>query len=231
MARILVAITMMVLVQGGVARAQEAVVVELYTSQGCSSCPPADALFARLADRPDLIPLALHVDYWDYLGWDDAFADPAFTKRQKGYASAHGARTIYTPQMIISGQVAVVGHKPMELEQAIAAVRSQPTEVLLAVQRMGESIEIAITPLIEIDEEFLVQLVRYIPTQTVMIERGENAGNTFDYRNVVTEWQTIGRWDGHTRGEFEYPATGDAPAVVLVQRERYGRIVAAALAR
>src|SRR6056297_1329329 len=86
------------------ALADDPVVVELFTSQGCSSCPPADAMLGELAERDDVIPLALHVDYWDYIGWADIFADPAYTRRQKGYAHATGQRMVYTPQMVIDGQ-------------------------------------------------------------------------------------------------------------------------------
>ena len=96
------------------------VVVELYTSQGCSSCPPADALLEQLAARDDVIALSLHVDYWDYLGWQDAFANPAFTKRQRGYAARAGSSMIYTPQMVIGGRDHIVGTKGMELSDLIA---------------------------------------------------------------------------------------------------------------
>ncbi|KKK59691.1 hypothetical protein LCGC14_3031870, partial [marine sediment metagenome] len=101
MRRSLAAFTLAALLaaQGAAAQTDQPVVIELFTSQGCSSCPPADELLTRLAARTDVIPLALHVDYWDYIGWRDHFGKPAFTKRQKSYAAVAGSRTIYTPQM------------------------------------------------------------------------------------------------------------------------------------
>ena len=91
------------------AQAEDGVVVEFYTSQGCSSCPPADDFFAELAHQPGVIALALHVDYWDYIGWQDSFASPRFTDRQRAYARAGGSTTIYTPQMIVNGSAQVIG--------------------------------------------------------------------------------------------------------------------------
>ena len=94
--------------------AEPVVIVELYTSQGCSSCPPADEFVAMLASDPRILPLALHVDYWDYIGWEDHFAQGKFTDRQRAYAKAVGSRTIYTPQLIIGGQDRIEGFSPEE---------------------------------------------------------------------------------------------------------------------
>ncbi|HHB81142.1 MAG TPA: DUF1223 domain-containing protein, partial [Aliiroseovarius sp.] len=115
----------------GQARAQERplVVVELFTSQGCSSCPPADALLARLAQRDDVLALSMHVDYWDYIGWPDTFAQPKNTERQKAYAHAAGMRSIYTPQMIIAGKDHVIGSKPMDVVDYIEMSRAAPARV------------------------------------------------------------------------------------------------------
>jgi hypothetical protein len=125
------------------------VVVELFTSQGCSSCPPADALLAELAERDDVLPLALHVDYWDYIGWADTFASPAFTERQKLYARAAGHRTIYTPQMVIGGVDQVVGFQPMEVADLIEAHRAKPpqagTQARMALRRDGDRLTVTLT--------------------------------------------------------------------------------------
>jgi hypothetical protein len=231
MGRVLTAFALMVAALAGAARAEEPVVVELFTSQGCSSCPPADALLARLTERPNIIPLALHVDYWDYIGWADSFANPAFTKRQKGYARANGTRTIYTPQMVVGGRSAVVGHKPMDLAEAIMEALELPESVRLDVTRHGDEIEVRVTAIRPLGGEALLQLVRYKPRETVAIDRGENAGRTFTYHNIVTDWQTMATWNGREPLSVRHPAPGDNPAVVLVQQAGYGPILAAARAR
>ncbi len=171
------------------------VVVELYTSQGCSSCPPADKLLGELAGRRDVLPLALHVDYWDYIGWADNFADPAYTKRQRAYARVAGSRSIYTPQMIIGGKDHVIGYKPMAVADAIQANRNAaPIEIGMI--RSGGSIVISAQPQGRLPSDMQVQLVRYSPRQSVAIKRGENAGKTIKYHNIVLDWSVVGKWDG-----------------------------------
>ncbi len=204
------------------------VVVELYTSQGCSSCPPADALLAELSERDDVIPLALHVDYWDYIGWKDDHADPAHTVRQKGYARAAGQRTIYTPQMIVGGLDHVVGYKPMKLAKLIEEHGQKPMRVEFSATRNGTTVDIRAARYVDAAGEMVVQLVRYTPEDTVEIRRGENAGRTITYANIVTEWQVLGTWDGATPLEMSAEANGDAPVVVLLQQSNHGPIVAAA---
>ena len=103
----------------GSAQDKPVVVVELFTSQGCSSCPPADALLDRLSSRNNVLALSLHVDYWDYIGWKDKFASPAHTARQQAYARAAGRRSVYTPQMIINGLDDVAGTAPMDVADMI----------------------------------------------------------------------------------------------------------------
>lgn len=209
--------------------AAEPVVVELYTSQGCSSCPPADALLHELAARDDVLPLALHVDYWDYIGWKDEFAKPSHTKRQKGYAHAGGRRMIYTPQMIIMGQDDVVGADGMQVEDAIARHQAQPRPVSLTATRQGDDVLIRLQPKVQMPEgRFVVQLVRYTPQQTVSIKRGELAGRTLSYANVVEDWQIAAEWDGAGDLEIAFPARGSKPAAVLVQEAPFGPVIAAA---
>src|SRR5690606_9121092 len=115
------------------------VVVELFTSQGCSSCPPADALLSELAAQPGVIALALHVDYWDYLGWKDSFASPAFSARQKAYAKSFGRRSIFTPQMVVQGRQALVGHDAPSVLSAIAEGLTEQATVNLALRREGDA--------------------------------------------------------------------------------------------
>jgi hypothetical protein len=204
------------------------VVVELYTSQGCSSCPPADELFHQLALRDDVIALALHVDYWDYIGWEDTFADPRFTERQKGYARAAGHRSIYTPQMVIGGTDHVVGHEPMAVESLIREHSRVAPQAQLRLTRTGDEVRVEIAPLPGLSGPVLVQLVRFRPQAEVAIERGENAGKVIDYSNVVTEWTRLAEWDGLAPLSLTAEAGGSAGIAVLLQRVDYGPIVAAA---
>lgn len=211
----------------GAQQAASPVVVELYTSQGCSSCPPADALLAKLAQQPGVIPLALHVDYWDYIGWKDEFAHPGFTKRQKAYAKAAGERMIYTPQMIVGGQERMVGHEPAAVAEAIARAAAMPSPVRLSVAREGGQIVIRAEADPPLTAPVMVQLVGYRPAQTVDIAHGENAGLSVEYRNIVTSWDRVGAWSGQEPMMLTVPDQ-DGPAVVIVQREGPAQIIAAA---
>lgn len=206
--------------------AESPVVVELYTSQGCSSCPPADKIFAELAQRDDVIALALHVDYWDYIGWKDEFAVPAFAKRQRGYAAAAHRRSIYTPQMVVNGQTDIVGARPMELSQAIAEHAALPSPVTLKVARTGGTLQISAQNH-GAQGQLVVQLVRYTPMSQTKITRGENAGLTLHYANVVHDWQVLGSWDGHSDLAMTRQVSGNDPLVVLVQQGTDGAILAA----
>ncbi len=207
------------------------VVVELFTSQGCSSCPPADAVLAELAPRDDVIALALHVDYWDYIGWKDSFAAPAFTKRQKAYARAAGSRTIYTPQMIVAGHDRLTGLKPMHLADLIRAHGAQPARVRLQLARAGGMVEITAEARPALPGPAVVQLVRYLPERQVEILRGENAGRRLTYANIVTSWTVLRDWDGQGVLKIAAPAPGDEPVVVIVQQAGPGAILAAARLR
>jgi len=207
------------------------VVVELYTSQGCSSCPPADALLAEIAGRDDVIALALHVDYWDYIGWADRFAKPGFTKRQKAYARAAGEHAIYTPQMIVEGSEHLVGLRPMELVGLIDQHNAVPSQIRLSLAREGEVLRIRLEAQPPLPRGAVVQLVRYRPEETVNIEHGENAGRVVRYSNIVTDWAPIADWDGRQPLSLEASAPGSDAAVVIVQEQGPGEILAAARLR
>ncbi|MCE0504557.1 DUF1223 domain-containing protein [Roseivivax sp. GX 12232] len=216
------------LTTGAAAQAGDApVVVELYTSQGCSSCPPADALLSELAGREGVIALALHVDYWDYIGWKDSFARPAFTARQKGYAEAAGRRSIYTPQMIIDGTHDVVGNRAKDVTALIAREEGQGTPVDLTLDRQGDRLSIALSADAPVGPLEL-HLVRYRPKAQVAIARGENAGHKLSYSHIVTDWDVVARWDGEGEFEADVLVSGDSPIVVLAQTPGYGPIVTAA---
>ncbi|MEW2916660.1 DUF1223 domain-containing protein [Ruegeria sp. ANG10] len=204
------------------------VVVELFTSQGCSSCPPADELMHDLAQRDDVIGLALHVDYWDYIGWKDEYADPNHTLRQRAYARQGGRSMIYTPQMVINGQQDVVGAKSQELEYLIDAHLKAAPEAEVVATRSGNDVTVNVTP-VELPEGELydVRVVQYAPMRHASIRRGELAGHELDYANVVDTWQEAGQWDGVAPQQFSAVLTSDLPAVVLVQKVGHGPIVAA----
>jgi hypothetical protein len=210
------------------ASAGEAVVVELYTSQGCSSCPPADALLAELAEREDVIALALHVDYWDYIGWKDDLARPEHTARQKGYARAAGKGMVYTPQFVIGGVERVTGYEPIEVAEIIQRHRASPRPIALSVERDGEVIVVEARAVGPVAGTVVVQVARFVPLHRVEITRGENAGQVFDYRNAVDLWAEIGRWNGQGTWSATARVAGDAPLAVILQREGYGPVLAAA---
>ena len=204
------------------------VVVELFTSQGCSSCPPADAFLHELADRDDVIALAMHVDYWDYIGWKDSFASPENTKRQRAYAQAGERRMIYTPQMIIHGQEHVVGNRPRDVVELINMHKEKTSSVDVTLTRTGDVVSITAQADQPLESDLVVQLIRYRPKSTVDIRRGENAGRTLSYANVVTEMTVLGAWNTRQPLAIEAEAKGDAPVVVLMQHVGYGPVRAVA---
>ncbi len=203
------------------------VVVELYTSQGCSSCPPADDLLTKLAERDDVIALALHVDYWDYIGWADIFADPSFTVRQRSYAQALGNRMIYTPQMIIGGSTHVVGSKVNDVISQIDAESAKSSPITLAVTRKGGRVLISASSTEGRVKPMIVQLVRFEPLKTTAITRGENAGRTINYTNIVTSWDQVKKWDGTKPLNISVRAAGSDNVAVIVQADGFGQILAA----
>ncbi len=207
------------------------VVVELFTSQGCAACPPADALMARLVDRPGVIALSLHVDIWDYLGWPDHFAQPGFTERQKAYARAEGSRSILTPQMIVAGAHRLGGVRGMELADLLQHEAERPGRVELRLRRNGSMLEIVARAEPPLERGAVVDLVRYTPKATMSIGGGENAGRTVTHHNIVTLWETLGLWDGNGPVAFHVRVDGSEPVVVIVQEKGPGPILAAARSR
>lgn len=217
-----------------IARAQQddPVVVELFTSQGCSSCPPADANLARLAqEREDVIALALHVDYWDYIGWPDRFAQHAFTKRQKGYARASGWKTIYTPQVVVDGQHHAVGSAAAQVAALVARHAATPAPVDLEIVREGGTLAIRATPVAGPVGPVDVHVVRYADSVEMEIPSGENAGLLLTYTHIVEEWDVAARWDGTATFTTSVPVAGPSGVVVLIQAADYGPILVAARLR
>lgn len=174
----------------------EPVVVELFTSQGCSSCPPADQMMARLDREPDVLPLSYHVDYWDYLGWIDSFARPEFTERQEAYAHSVGERSVYTPQMIVNGEDTSLAPGPAQLMGLIDAHRFAPAVINVDREKAESGEIIELMPLSDTGGPVDVVLVRYLPERLVDVTAGENRGRTVRYFNVVVQMELLTRWDG-----------------------------------
>ncbi len=207
------------------------VVVELYTSQGCSSCPPADKILSGFAARDDVIALGLHVDYWDYIGWKDIFAKRQYSDRQRAYAAHAGARTVYTPQIIVAGMDHLVGSRPAELDQMIRRHAARKGTVSLALGRSGDRLRVRAQTAAPFSRKAVVQVVRYLPEQRVEIGRGENAGRTLTYSNIVTDWMRVAEWDGKSELSLDLSASGAEPVVVIIQEDGPGPILAAARLR
>ncbi|MBI1197877.1 MAG: DUF1223 domain-containing protein [Phenylobacterium sp.] len=203
---------------------QQPVVLELFTSQGCSSCPPADVAVARAADRPDVIALSFNVTYWDHLGWKDTFARPEFTARQVAYARALGDGAPYTPEVVAGGRTAGVGNSPARVADLIAKGRAAPATTIAA---EGGRITVAagVAPRRGAD----VWLVRYDPrVLQVPVKAGENNGKTLPQRNVVRRLVRLGAWDGGAASFGTPAAEPGLKSVVLVQTRGGGPILAAA---
>ena len=183
-----------------VADAQPRAVVELFTSQGCSSCPTADRLLGELSKDPSVLALTLPIDYWDYLGWKDTLADARHTARQKGYSHARGDRTVYTPQMIVNGVAQALGSDRGAIEKAVTqsrtnvAVLSVPIEV--AVGKDAVTVTVTAAAGAAGTNPAQVWLCPLTRTVKVNIGRGENRGRTVTYTNVVRGWIKLGPWTG-----------------------------------
>src|SRR5437660_3824008 len=180
------------------AHADPRAVVELFTSQGCSSCPPADKLLGELAKDPNVIALSLPIDYWDYLGWKDTLADKRFTARQKAYSHMRGDREVYTPQVVINGKIHAVGSDRESIERAIeqtaheAGVMSVPVSVNVTRGQLNVSVA-SVPSAPSRGEIWLWSVTRAVP---IAIGRGENHGREITYHNVVRNWLKVGDWSG-----------------------------------
>ena len=206
---------------GAWADASKPVVVELFTSQGCSSCPPADKILGHLADRDDVIALGFHVNYWDRLGWPDPFATKAGTDRQYAYSPALGRRNVYTPQMVVDGRYDVVGFHAERLKVAIAQAEAMSgSRLAVGLEWRGPGRLAYSLPAREGGAR--VQLVRFARRLDQDIERGENAGRHISYSNVVREIVEVAQWDGGAmEGEIEVETAQDtAGGVALLVQDR-----------
>jgi len=187
--------------------ARRQAVVELFTSQGCSSCPPADRLLGELAANPDVIALTLPVDYWDYLGWKDTLARPAFSERQRGYAEARNDKQVYTPQVVVDGHMTCIGSRKEEVSDRIEKSLRSPLVASLDVRISGSSLGISVSPAAGVAAGPMRATVWLVPVRsrvTVDIGHGENGGKTSTYSNVAQSLIKIGEWNG---GKADYVAT------------------------
>jgi len=208
-------------------------VVELFTSQGCSSCPPADALLTELRDKGDVVALAYHVDYWNYIGWTDTFGSAAYSDYQRAYAQARGQGSIYTPQMMIDGTVDAVGSRRQEVATALGRT-TLPLGVELAAD--DGMLSVAVDGDAALPESAL-WLVTFRRDATVKIDRGENANRQIAYSQIVTGRQVLGMWDPKDGAHLKLPLDeilGDKSdgAALIVQEDRHGlpgRILGAAV--
>ena len=219
------------------AHADPRTVVELFTSQGCSSCPPADKIVGELAKDPNVIALSMPIDYWDYLGWKDTLADSRFSARQKAYSHTRGDRNLYTPQMIVNGSAQVIGSDRAAIESAIKStgntegVMSVPVTMTLSGKLINVSVEASKVPTGH-GEVWLCSVSHAVP---ISIGRGENRGQQITYHNVVRNLVKVGDWNG-SAGSWTVPLEnisrdGVDAAVVYLQdgnREKPGAMLGAA---
>ncbi len=176
-------------------------VVELFTSQGCSSCPPADRLMGELAKDPSLVTMSLPVDYWDYLGWKDTLALHGHSSRERAYANARGDREVYTPQVVVNGVAHVLGSDKAAIEGAIARTRRDDAPLTLPVSMTVADGKVTVQVPAASDSHTSgeVWLCPITDKTSVAVGRGENSGHTLNYYNVVRRWVKLGDWNGQAQ--------------------------------
>lgn len=195
-------------------------VVELFTSQGCSSCPPANRFVTKLSENTDTLVLSYGVTYWDYLGWTDTFGNPEFTQRQRDYRDAFGAANIYTPQIVLSGSA----HSPRYSKRDVADMGLPESEIDLSLTRSGDTLIVKANT----SKDVIVDVVSYTPgEQDVKVTRGENGGRTLSLTNVVTNVQSL-TWNGQS-ASVKLPKSEDTQYAVLVHDRESAKILDAAV--
>jgi hypothetical protein len=221
------------------AHADPRAIVELFTSQGCSSCPPADKVLGELAKDPSVIALSMPIDYWDYLGWKDTLADARFSARQKAYSQVRGDREVYTPQVVVNGSTHVIGSDLAGIESAIDTTKKADgvMSVPVTMTQAGKQINVSVAasthgPAAMHGEVWICSITKSV---AIAIGRGENRGREVTYHNVVRNLLKVGDWNG-TSNSWTVPLEnlsheGIDAAVVYVQggnRERPGPMLGAA---
>jgi hypothetical protein len=223
------------------AHADPRAVVELFTSQGCSSCPPADRILGELAKDPSVIAVSMPIDYWDYLGWKDTLADSRFSARQKAYSQMRGDREVYTPQVVVNGSLHVVGSDRAAIENAIDVTQKADSvmSVPVTVMQVGKQINVSVAASGKSaaaihGEVWICSIAKTVP---ISIGRGENGGRQVTYHNVVRNLLKVGDWNGDS-GSWTVPLEnisreGVDAAFVYVQdgnRDKPGVMLGAAFA-
>ena len=208
----------------GIARAEPRAFLELFTSQGCSSCPAADKLLGELANDSSIIAMSVPIDYWDYLGWKDTLANPAHSARQRAYAHVRGDRQVYTPQIVVNGAMHVLGSDRSAVERMISQTDQKPSVMSLPVLLAVNGGNLAVTVKAKegdrsTGEVWLCPLARAVP---VAIGRGENRGRSITYHNVVRRWVKLGAWSA-TDATWTVPIAeikgNDADAAAVIVQE------------
>jgi len=222
------------------ARPDQPIVVELFTSQGCSSCPPADKILGELAKQKNIIPLSLNVDYWDYLGWRDTLGSPEHTKRQKQYAANRGSQQIYTPQMIINGHIDVVGSRRNQVMSALKQALSKTPRVPIEITQNASEIIIDVgqNKNIPQNQKATVWVIMALQEVFVPIKRGENSGKQITYHNVVRQMIPVGMWEGKPLKlklpkaslDLRKNKSSKSDCIVLLQKGTVGEIIGVARA-
>jgi hypothetical protein len=229
--RVLLIAAALIIGLGAARAADRPVVVELFTSQGCNSCPPADVFLGELSARPDVLALSLHVDYWDYIGWKDPFAQRAHTERQRSYSRALHQRFVYTPQMVVDGALQGIGSEPATINKLIEKARKLAAGgPAISVTGSGPH-RIVHIGAAKAEAPAKVWLVFFDSRHETAVKAGENSGRHLANYNVVRTLTPVGKWSGHA---VDLPVDLDAidadcdGAAVIVQAEETGPILAAA---
>jgi hypothetical protein len=209
------------------AQAKTPVLVELFTAQGCSSCGKANQAVAQMADDKGVLALTYSVDYWDYLGWTDTFAKPAFAARQRAYAQKFSLRDVPTPQVVVAGREQVSGVKAETMEALVrSAAKVHPNAPDMEFVRGGDRVAVGSGPSPRGGGE--VWLVRYDPReQDIAVKRGDNRGQTLVHRNVVRELVRLGPWAGRPK-LYRLPGSAsddDLRTVIILQGVKGGRVI------
>ncbi len=210
------------------AQAENSVVVELYTSQGCSSCPPADKVLKELTKQENIIALSLNVDYWDYLGWKDDLALPENTRRQRDYAKIMRSRHVYTPQLMIDGSIDVIGSRHSQVSSAVETYSREKDTATVSAELSGDTVKVSIKAVEADSRDAIIWLVGYDSSVVKDIGAGENRGRSIEYTNVVREWRKLAKWDGSSAGTFvDTKPEGKGGLAVIVQDGKVGPILGA----